>query len=186
MRAATSRVWTALLCLFFVASLPIIDARKASASRHRSASAAYTLEKPHHKRLAAIRAGATACSDANAVVLAKVGVNAALETAALWGILYAGTKFARRVPFLGKQQLELAGLPLPQWMSILAVVFGSSFWSSLVDGSVSAATQQALDPNGSLLTVYYEQEFDTPLEELRKRVGVEPAPAVEEDEEAHH
>lgn len=41
--------------------------------------------------------------------------------------------------------------------------------------------QQALDPNGSLLTVYYEQEFYTPLQELQKRVGVEPAPIVGEE-----
>lgn len=41
--------------------------------------------------------------------------------------------------------------------------------------------QQSLDPNGSLLTVYYEQEFDTPLQKLQKRVGVEPAPIGEEE-----
>jgi len=32
-----------------------------------------------------------------------------------------------------------------------------------------------------LLNVYYEEEFDTPLSELRKRIGIEAAPAVEND-----
>lgn len=38
--------------------------------------------------------------------------------------------------------------------------------------------QQAIDANGSMLTVYYEQEFDTPLQELRQRIGMEAAPKV--------
>jgi ubiquinone biosynthesis protein COQ4 len=41
--------------------------------------------------------------------------------------------------------------------------------------------QQAEDVQGSLMTVYYEQEFDTPLEELRDRLKLEPAPDVGED-----
>ena len=35
-------------------------------------------------------------------------------------------------------------------------------------------------PFGSLLTVYYEEEWDTPLEELRARLKIEPAPILEE------
>ena len=38
--------------------------------------------------------------------------------------------------------------------------------------------QQHGDSGGSLLTVYYEHEFDTPLNELRERIGIEPAPKI--------
>jgi ubiquinone biosynthesis protein COQ4 len=34
-------------------------------------------------------------------------------------------------------------------------------------------------PFGTLMTVYYEKEFDTPLEQLRARLWVEPAPQIE-------
>ncbi|CAB9507276.1 biosynthesis protein COQ4 [Seminavis robusta] len=38
---------------------------------------------------------------------------------------------------------------------------------------------QAKDPHGgSILTIYYEREFDTPLQELRDRIGMEPAPEL--------
>lgn len=36
-------------------------------------------------------------------------------------------------------------------------------------------------PFGSLLAVYYEEEWDTPLHELRARLKIEPAPVVVED-----
>ena len=38
--------------------------------------------------------------------------------------------------------------------------------------------QQQLDPHGSILTVYYEKEFETPLVELQARMGIEPAPVI--------
>ena len=42
--------------------------------------------------------------------------------------------------------------------------------------------QQTGQDGGSLLTVYYEHEFDTPLIELRQRIGIEAAPQIVGDE----
>lgn len=33
-------------------------------------------------------------------------------------------------------------------------------------------------PYGTMMNIYYEEEFDTPLEELRNRIGLDPAPIV--------
>lgn len=87
-----------------------------------------------------VRGGA--CSDADATVLFKVGVSAAVETALLVGVFYAGKEIAENFA-IGK----LGGLPISYWLSILTVVFGSSFFGSFVDGGISAASDQALDPN---------------------------------------
>jgi translocator protein len=83
-----------------------------------------------------------ACSDADAMVFLKIAASAALETVALLGVFYTGKEIAENADFG-----ELWGLPFSQWMSLLFVVFGSSFLGSFVDGGMSVATQQALDPN---------------------------------------
>lgn len=82
-----------------------------------------------------------ACSDTDATVLMKVGLSAAVETAALLGVFYVGQELADS---LGG---NVFGLPISYWLSILAVVFASSFFGGLVEGGMSAATKQALDPN---------------------------------------
>jgi translocator protein len=58
------------------------------------------------------------------------------------GVFYTGKEIAENADF-GK----LLGLPLSQWLSLLFVVFGSSFLGSFLDGGMNVATQQALDPN---------------------------------------
>lgn len=87
-----------------------------------------------------IRAGA--CSDTDGIVFVKVGVSAAVETVLLLGLFYAGKEIAENTS-IGK----VLGLPISYWLSILTVVFGSSFFGSFVDGGISAASDQALDPN---------------------------------------
>ncbi|CAB9531221.1 Translocator protein [Seminavis robusta] len=83
-----------------------------------------------------------ACSDADSTVFFKVAASAAFETAALLTVFYAGKEVAENTS-IG----EIFGLPISYWASILFVVFGSSFLGSFVDGGMSVATQQALDPN---------------------------------------
>lgn len=86
---------------------------------------------------------AKACCDTDATLLAKTGISAILETLALLGVFYAGKEVAENTNNLG----TVLGLPISQWISILLVVFGSSFFGSFVDGGMSVATQQAVDPN---------------------------------------
>jgi len=88
-----------------------------------------------------VRGGA--CSDADATVFVKVGMSAALETMILLAVFYAGKEVAENWSGIP----TLSGLPASHWISILLVVFGSSFFGSFVDGGMSVATQQALDPN---------------------------------------
>jgi len=87
---------------------------------------------------------------------------------------------------LGLKWLELFQTGLP--VAALSGTVGSLgltaqeqtiLWQHYVPWAIRVnRQQQACDPNGSLMTVYYEQEFDTPLVELRKRIGIEPAPVI--------
>jgi len=82
------------------------------------------------------------CSDTDTTLFVKVGISAILETLALLCIFYAGKEVAENTN-IG----TLFGLPVSQLVSIVLVVFGSSFFGSFVDGGMSVATQQAVDPN---------------------------------------
>jgi ubiquinone biosynthesis protein COQ4 len=82
---------------------------------------------------------------------------------------------------LGLKWLELfiTGLPV----TALSVSFGSLFTLSakerhiVMDIYLPWARKQRMAP-GALLSVYYEKEWDTPLNDLRKRLRLEPAPRV--------
>ena len=90
------------------------------------------------KALSAIPRGG-ACSDTNPVLFAKIGVTAIAESAALFGILLASTKV--------NLDWNLYNQPLVEVLASFLVIFGSSFVGSIVDGGMSAATNQALNPN---------------------------------------
>ena len=86
---------------------------------------------------------------------------------------------------LALKWLELVQTGLP--MAAFAATFGSVVTLSATEQRL--LTQHYLPwavrvgrqmPFGSLLTVYYEEEWDTPLEELRARLKIEPAPLSEE------
>lgn len=94
----------------------------------------------NHELAGKVRGGA--CSDTDPALFVKIGASAILETLALLGVFYAGKEVAENTN-IGK----LFGLPISQLISILLVVFGSSFFGSFVDGGMSVATQQAIDPN---------------------------------------
>ncbi|CAB9512465.1 Translocator protein [Seminavis robusta] len=96
----------------------------------------------------ALRGGG--CSDTSMTLFLKVGVSAILQAISLLGVLRAGKEVSDKV----SAEIEQPKLPqwlsiklLPQWLSIGVVVFASSIFGSLVDGGMSAATQQFMDPN---------------------------------------
>ena len=84
---------------------------------------------------------------------------------------------------LALKWLELfqTGLPL----SALAATVGSVFTLSTAEQGIlrreylpwAVRVGQNM-PFGSLIMVYYEQEWDTPLDELRARLNIEPAPVL--------
>lgn len=87
---------------------------------------------------------------------------------------------------LGLKWLELFQTGLP--IAALSGTVGSLglpyhqqhiLWNHYLPWAIRVHRQvEAKDPHGSILTVYYEQEFDTPLQQLRQRIGMEPAPKV--------
>jgi tryptophan-rich sensory protein len=88
-----------------------------------------------------IRGGGKAV-DSDLALFGRVGINAFLENAVMLGIL-AGTKqLADRVEIP-----KLSGLPLVQWFGLFVIAYASSFIGSIIEGGVSAASNQVLDPN---------------------------------------
>jgi ubiquinone biosynthesis protein COQ4 len=82
---------------------------------------------------------------------------------------------------LGLKWLELfqTGLPLPALSSTFASLVQLDshhrrvVWEVYLPWAYRTSKQMRF---GSLMTVYYEKEFDTPLDELRTRLGILPAP----------
>eukprot|EP00934_Nitzschia_sp_Nitz4_P005567 Nitzschia sp. Nitz4//scaffold1_size375055//325377//326312//NITZ4_000332-RA/size375055-augustus-gene-0.733-mRNA-1//-1//CDS//3329541213//5557//frame0 len=82
---------------------------------------------------------------------------------------------------LGLKWLELFQTGLP--MAALASTVGALRLSSheraiLLDQYLPWAKQQNQNLSTMLLNVYYEEELDTPLVDLRRRLNIQPAPAV--------
>ena len=88
-----------------------------------------------------IRGGA--CSDSSPTLFLKIGTSAILETVTMVGLLVASKHVASKFPSLP----DFFGLPLSQWVAVFLIIYGSSFFGSLANSGLSAATQQALDPN---------------------------------------
>lgn len=87
---------------------------------------------------------------------------------------------------LGLKWLELfqTGLPIAA-LSCTVGTLGLSYkqqhilWNIYLPWAIRVHKQQkTADVHGSLMTVYYEREFDTPLVELRERLKIEPAPNI--------
>jgi len=83
------------------------------------------------------------CSDSNPALFAKIGISAAAETAAMLGILIGTHRLATKIQILP----SIFGLPMIQWLGLLVIIFASSFLGSLVEGGLSVATNQVLDPS---------------------------------------
>ena len=87
-----------------------------------------------------------ACSDSDPALFAKIGTTAIFESMALFGILWSSIQIAASknyptwVPRVMNQ-------PLVELLASFLVIFGSSFVGAILDGGLSAATNQALKPN---------------------------------------
>jgi len=87
-----------------------------------------------------------AASDTDAMILLKLFVMAGLETLGLLGVI-AGGKILSEAKWCTEQIPIFYELPLLQWISLLVVIFNSSFVSAFIDGGMSAATNQVIQPN---------------------------------------
>ena len=83
------------------------------------------------------------CADTDPALFFKVGTGAVVEAAAMLGTLKLGSVLSTKL----ESQPKISGLSLTEWISIFGVIFGSAFFGSLVDGGLSAATSQLIDPN---------------------------------------
>mmetsp|Transcript_14657 Transcript_14657/g.20940 ORF Transcript_14657/g.20940 Transcript_14657/m.20940 type:complete len:305 (+) Transcript_14657:108-1022(+) len=83
-------------------------------------------------------------SDSNPIIFLKVGLNVFVQTGALLGAIYAGAAFP--LVFKYKTMPVVQGLPLTLWLALISIIFGSSFFGSLVEGGLSQATKQVLNP----------------------------------------
>ena len=74
-------------------------------------------------------------------------VTTACETAALMGV-FEGCKALSHNDKLPKLfRYDIAGLGVVQWSSLWIIVFGSGIVRAVVDGSLSAASEQLINPN---------------------------------------
>lgn len=85
-----------------------------------------------------------ACGDSDPALFTKISVNAVVEAAAMLGILAGSKALAEKFEGLSP---SIFGLPLFQWTGLLLIIFASSFVGSIVEGGLSAASNQVLDPN---------------------------------------
>lgn len=85
-----------------------------------------------------------ACNDSNPALATKIGTTTVAESAALLGILWSSVRSSSGLP---PGFPRVFGQPLVELLASFFVVFGSSFVGAVVDGSLSAATNQALNPN---------------------------------------
>uniref|UniRef100_A0A7S4JTL6 Uncharacterized protein n=1 Tax=Odontella aurita TaxID=265563 RepID=A0A7S4JTL6_9STRA len=85
--------------------------------------------------------------DSDAVLFSKIAVGVVLEAAALFGVVLGG-KALSSLPELAKFP-QIDGLHVVQWASLVIVIFASSLIGSFIDGGLSAASNQVLDPNAT-------------------------------------
>ncbi len=102
------------------------------------------VSKPTTVKPLDVRGGA--CSDSDPVLFLKLGTTGIFESAALFGILYSSillagsSKYPDWIP-------SVLNEPLISLLASMVVVFGSSFVGAIVEGGMSAATNQALKAN---------------------------------------
>ena len=88
-----------------------------------------------------------ACSDSNPALFAKITAAAVAESVVLLGVLLSSVKLSDTT-FPGSSMIpSIYNLPLLELIASFMVIFGSSFFGAVVDGSLSAATKQALNPS---------------------------------------
>ena len=132
------------LLLILLATTCVDGATWGQPRRALSSSATAVVTTNHHTTIADAlqipRGGA--CTDSDPALFVKIGTSAAVEAATMLGTLKLGQYLGEKL-----EQPKIADLPLTQWISVFAVIFASSFFGSVVDGGLSAATSQVIDPN---------------------------------------
>jgi tryptophan-rich sensory protein len=84
-------------------------------------------------------------ADSNPDIFLKVGLNVIAQTGALLGAVYVG---AASPLFIKSAAMPvIRDLPLTLWLALISIIFGSSFFGSIVEGGLSQATKQVLNPN---------------------------------------
>jgi TspO/MBR family len=89
----------------------------------------------------ALRGGG--CSDSDPTLFFKIGLGAVLEGALMLGTIVASVKLSDKNPSIP----SVFNLPLLELLASFAVIFASSLFGSIVDGSLSVASNQVLSPN---------------------------------------
>eukprot|EP00529_Nitzschia_sp_RCC80_P026294 CAMPEP_0113478590 /NCGR_PEP_ID=MMETSP0014_2-20120614/20839_1 /TAXON_ID=2857 /ORGANISM="Nitzschia sp." /LENGTH=349 /DNA_ID=CAMNT_0000371795 /DNA_START=91 /DNA_END=1140 /DNA_ORIENTATION=+ /assembly_acc=CAM_ASM_000159 len=91
-----------------------------------------------------LRGGARADCDSDKSLFAKLGASAVLETSlmllALVGSAALSDQFPGTIP-------SMFNLPVTQLVAAFCIIFASSFFGSLVEDKINAATNQVLAPN---------------------------------------
>lgn len=95
--------------------------------------------------------GGAACSDSALKFFAKIGTGTILESVVLFGVLYASVKLSDAVPSIP----SIYNQPIPSLVASLMIIFGSSFFGSVIDGGLSVASKQALMPQTTLSPNWY-------------------------------
>jgi len=85
-----------------------------------------------------------ACKDSNPVLAFKIALSAALETIAMAELISWTIKNFDANP--GRIAV-VGGLPITTWICLVAVIFASSVFGSVIDDGMSTASSQVLDPN---------------------------------------
>jgi len=88
-----------------------------------------------------------ACNDSNPALFFKIAFSAVVETIVLLGVIVGSTTLSQSAVVVAATVPNVFGLSIIQWVSIVAVTFSASVFGSLVDGGLSAATNQVLSPN---------------------------------------
>mmetsp|Transcript_24981 Transcript_24981/g.28581 ORF Transcript_24981/g.28581 Transcript_24981/m.28581 type:complete len:299 (+) Transcript_24981:54-950(+) len=83
-----------------------------------------------------------ACSDSNPALFVKIGATAIAESFVLLGLLLTSTKLTNNFTSIPTVFNE----PLLELLASMMIIFGSSIFGAIVDGGLSAATKQTLNP----------------------------------------
>lgn len=82
-----------------------------------------------------------ACQDSTPALMAKISVSAVVQTAAMVGVLRLAEKMTK-----SGESPKVLGVSLVEAVACAAIIFASSAFGSLVDGGLSAASRQVLEP----------------------------------------
>lgn len=84
--------------------------------------------------------------DSDPILFAKVGLGAMFETFTLLLVLAGAVSFTKK--FSSDLSIpKIQDVSLPIWIILFLMIFASSFFGSIIDGGLSAASSQVLEPN---------------------------------------